>query len=120
MSYSLDLRQRVINFVNNGGSKMEASRRYEVGRCTLYRWLSSKEPVTKKRLTRKRKIDKKRLLQRVKDYPDDRLVDHAKAFDVDISAIWYQFKQLGITRKKSTKIQGKKAKTTYRIPTKIT
>ena len=36
MTYSLDLRQRVVNFVKKGGSKAEASRRYEMGRDTIY------------------------------------------------------------------------------------
>jgi transposase len=120
MTYSLDLRQRVINFVKNGGSKVEASKRYEVGRDTVYRWLSGKNIINKQKLTRNRKIDTKLLLQRVKDNPDDRLIDHAQVFDVNINAIWYQFQKLGITRKKNSKIQGKEARTTYQIPANIT
>ena len=104
MTYSLDLRQRVVNFVKKGGSKAEASRRYEIVRDTTYRWLSNKNPITKQKFTRNRKIDKKRLLQRVKESLEDRLIDHAKVCDVEINAIGYPFKKLGITRKKNSKI----------------
>jgi len=30
MTYSLDLRERVVDFVLSGGSKAEASRRYQI------------------------------------------------------------------------------------------
>ena len=39
MTYSLDLRQRVVSFVEGGGSKSEASRVFRVGRNTVYSWL---------------------------------------------------------------------------------
>ena len=83
-------------------------------------WLYNKKPIIKQKLTRDRKIDKKRLLQRVKENPEDRLIDHAKAFDVEINTIGYPFQTLGITRKKNSKIQGKKAKITYEIPADVT
>ena len=39
MSYSSDLRKRVLDFVNNGGSKAEAERTFSVSRRTLYNGL---------------------------------------------------------------------------------
>ncbi|RUM62249.1 MAG: isoleucine--tRNA ligase, partial [Sulfurimonas sp.] len=47
-------------------------------------------------LTRKRKLDSQCLVKRVKEFPEDRLIDHAKEFNVHFSAIYYQFKKLGI------------------------
>ena len=39
MTYSLDLRQRVVDFVKkNGGSKAEASRVYDVSIWCVYDW----------------------------------------------------------------------------------
>ncbi|NEP85821.1 MAG: helix-turn-helix domain-containing protein [Okeania sp. SIO2C2] len=40
MSYSVDLRTRVIEYIENGGSILSATRIYKVGRSTIYRWLA--------------------------------------------------------------------------------
>ena len=56
MAYSRDLRERVVLFVNNGGSKSEASKRYNVHRQTVYNWFqlgSDLSPRYKGRKTRK-------------------------------------------------------------------
>ncbi|MDE5107854.1 MAG: IS630 transposase-related protein, partial [Trichodesmium sp. St17_bin3_1_1] len=37
MLYSLDLRQKVINFVGNGGMITEAARTFGIGRASIYR-----------------------------------------------------------------------------------
>jgi transposase len=39
MRCSLDLRRRVVAFVQQGGSKAEAARRFQVGEASVYRWL---------------------------------------------------------------------------------
>ncbi|MCJ2542790.1 IS630 transposase-related protein, partial [Thermostichus vulcanus] len=39
MSYSLDLRERVVKYVEEGGSPTEAAQLYDVSRATIYRWL---------------------------------------------------------------------------------
>ena len=36
-AYALDLRERVVKFIQAGGSKVEAGRRFELGRSTDYR-----------------------------------------------------------------------------------
>ena len=38
MPYSLDLRQKVINYVENGGRVTEATKVFGIGRSTIYRW----------------------------------------------------------------------------------
>ena len=40
MPYSLDLRQKVTNFVGNGGRITEAVHIFGIGRASIYRWLS--------------------------------------------------------------------------------
>jgi transposase len=35
-AYALDLREKVVKFINSGGSKAEAARRFELGRSTVY------------------------------------------------------------------------------------
>lgn len=38
MTYSIDLRKRVVEFVQKGGSKAEASRRYQVSLWCVNDW----------------------------------------------------------------------------------
>ena len=45
MSYSSDLRKRVLDFLNEGGSKAEASRVYKVSRTCIYKWLAAEDPL---------------------------------------------------------------------------
>ena len=41
MSYSIDLRRRVIEFVKQGGRKTKAAQIFNVGRSTIYEWLEA-------------------------------------------------------------------------------
>ncbi|MDB9416254.1 IS630 transposase-related protein, partial [Microcystis aeruginosa] len=43
MPYSLDLRKKVIDYVENGGSITKAAALFKIGRATIYRWLSREE-----------------------------------------------------------------------------
>ena len=99
MGYSLDLKKRVINYVENGGSPSEAAKVFQVGRASIYRWLERVEPVQVKR--RNRKLDWKALEQDVRINPEARLIDRARQFGVRPSAISYAFKKMKITRKKN-------------------
>ena len=118
MAYSLDLRQRVIKFVTDGGSMAQAGRVFAVHHKTIKNWIESDDlrPKTPPK-SRNRKLNKQDIFEHVKQYPDMILSDRAKHFNVTTNAIWYQFKKLGITLKKNDKIQGKKISSTYRIPT---
>lgn len=108
MAYSMDLRERVVNYVRGGGSKAEASRRYEVSEATIYAWLKREnlQPTVVKR--RHRKIDWQALEMHVNTYPEATLKDRAKQFGVNVSAIWYALNQLQITRKKTAKVYRKR------------
>ena len=39
MSYSLDFRQKVINFAENAGKITKAAHTFGIGRASIYRWL---------------------------------------------------------------------------------
>ena len=100
MSYSVDLRSRVVAFVRNGGSKAEASRRFEVSIWCVTDWLKRKDltPITPSR--RKGKLDWDAVKKHVETYPDMILKERAKHFKVHINAIWYALKKMKITHKK--------------------
>lgn len=101
MPYSLDLRKRVVKYVEKGGSISEAARVFSVGRATIYRWLGRENLSATKVKRRQRKLCWKALEIDVRENPSDRLIDRAKKFGVRPSAIHYALSQLKITRKKN-------------------
>ena len=38
-AYALDLRERVVKFIQGGGSKTEAAQRFDLARSSVYRYL---------------------------------------------------------------------------------
>lgn len=106
MAYSLDLRKRVINYIENGGSPTKAAKVFQIGRASIYRWLERVEPIEVKK--RNRKIDYLALKQDVETNPEARLIDRAKQFEVRPSAISYALKKMKITRKKTATVSRKK------------
>ena len=118
MAYSLDLRQRVINFIHKGGSKREAAKLYEVCETTIYAWLKRDDLRPTKVLRRRRKLDWKALANHVQQYPDAQLKERAAHFGVRPSAIHYALKQMKITRKKTAKVSRKKSSRTSTVLTR--
>ena len=60
MPYSLDLRQKVINFVENGGTITKSAHTFGRGRASIYRWLSSLKFSATKVKNHQRKLDWKK------------------------------------------------------------
>lgn len=102
MTYQTPDRQAVMSFIENGGSKTEASRIFKVSRDTIYRWLKLDDLVPKPLpKTRHRKIDKAALHRHVQKYPDLYLRERAAHFGVRISSMSDALKSLGYRKKKS-------------------
>jgi transposase len=99
MTYSVDLRERAISFVKQGGNKAEAARIFGIKRQTLYNWLGSQDLHPKQHGTRRRKLDKAALAAHVRDYPDALLRERAAHFGVRVNAIWVALRQLNIHKK---------------------
>ena len=106
MRYSPDLRKRVLDFIQAGGSKTEAAKRFNVGRTTIYKWLNAKDPFTyQKPGTRgPRSIDYEALKQHVAEFPDQTLKERAAHFGASAFCIGYSLKRLGYTPKKDTQL----------------
>ncbi len=112
MTYSTDLRERVVAFVKAGGSKVEASERFNVNRQTVYNWLKDND-LTPKIYTRtkSRKVDWEALRRDVELHPDKVLRERAAQFGVHKPAfsfadLWLVCaQQMQITHNKSLKIQ---------------
>ena len=108
MAYSLDLRIRVIDYIENGGSVVKAAQLFQVGRASIYRWLNRETLAATKVERRHRKLDWSALRKDIVENPEARLIDRAKKFGVRPSAISYALKQMKITRKKTTSLSRKK------------
>ena len=78
MPYSLDLRQKVINFVENGGRITKAAHTFGIGRASIYRCLSRPILSATKVKSRQRKLDRKELEKDIKQNPESKLADRAK------------------------------------------
>ena len=106
MIYSIDLRNRVVDFVTEGGSKVEAARRFQVSTRTVFNWISRENLAPTKHSFRQGKINKSELIQYVKDNSDTTLRECAEVFGVHTSALSRMLKKLGI-RKKNDAVRGK-------------
>ena len=105
MTYSIDLRKRVVSYVENGGCKSKASEIFGVSLWCVHDWCKREDLSPKPSAPRrKRKMDWDALRQHVNDYPDAILRERASYFKVHIHAIEYAMKKMNITRKKNSSI----------------
>jgi putative transposase len=99
MTYSVDLRERVLSYIKEGGSHAVAARLFKVTPRTIYNWHQRKNLEPKKHGFRRRKLDKELLAKHVRDYPDALLRERAAYFGVRVNAIWVAKHALGIVKK---------------------
>lgn len=113
-AYSLDLRERVVKYVEKGNSAELAATSFSIGIATIYRWLRLKkeagslEPLRRERAYQK--IDLEQLKKYVAENPDHFLSEIAVKFGVTEQAIFYALKRLKITRKKRPRFTKKGTK----------
>jgi transposase len=99
-SYSLDLRERVVNHLEKNPDKKAASSLFQIGIATIYRWVNRKkskgniEPIRRKYAYKK--IDDQKLIEYVDANPDHFLSEIANHFDLTLQAIFYALKRLKI------------------------
>jgi putative transposase len=107
---SLDLRERVVVFVRQGGTKTEAGRVFGLCRKTVYNYLNAEKAgrlEPKKSWGSWRKLDPAQLAARVETRKDATLLELGGHFGVSVTAVWTRLRQLGLTLKKSGGISGK-------------
>jgi putative transposase len=103
MPHSLDLRKKLVGFIEKGGSISEAAKVYQVSRSTIYRWLGRENLAPIKVTQRKRKLDREALRKDIEENPDTILSERAKKFGVSTNAIWSAIQKMKITRRKKSK-----------------
>lgn len=104
MSYSIDLRKKVIEFVETKGSAAEAAQLFNISERTIYNWLKKKKVngsiEDKPPLRPWRKLNPELLIKCVEEHSDWTLSEFAHHFNSIPSTICEAFKRLKITRKK--------------------
>jgi len=120
--YSIDLRQRVLQYLEGTHDKMKASQLFQVGIATIYRWVARRkqngsiEPL--KRKSTYKKIDDQKLITYVEQNPDHFLSEIAKYFGLTLQAVFYALRRLKITRKKRPCSTRRKARKLEQISSK--
>jgi len=104
MSYSLDLRERVVAYVEAGSSVRKAEEVFKVGKTTVHSWVVKKNTtgsLAPKELNRPfKKIDPQVLRKLIEAKPDMYLRELAEQFNCTTGSISQALCKLNITRKK--------------------
>lgn len=102
--YSLDLRGKVIDFLNKGKTQKEASEIFKIHRNTISRWynrlLEEGNYQARKRAGYKSKLDHEKIKFFVKNNPNIKLSDIGNEFGITAGHAGYLLKKLGFTYKK--------------------
>ena len=107
-AYTLELRERIVDFVNNGGSAVDAAKIFKVGIRTVYRYLSSAQAgklAPRQCGGSKKRFTSERLEEEVRKKPDATLSELGKALGVSHVAVWHRLRHLSITLKKNAELQ---------------
>jgi transposase len=118
-AYALDLRERVVKFIQGGGSKAEAARRFALARSSVYRYLeAAKKGVLPPKTSwgTWRKLDPEKLRAHVQEHPDATLKEIQQVFGVSHHAVWVRLGKLGFTLKKTHKIPRAQRGATLALP----
>ena len=104
MAYSVDLRSRVIDYVNEGNTHEQASLIFKAGTTTISNWvtlLSETGSLEKRPLSRVApKFDSEKLNAYIEENSDALLKDVAEHFGGSITGAFYALEREKITLKK--------------------
>jgi hypothetical protein len=112
--YSVDLRKRVLEYIEETKDKTKASQLFKVRIATIYRWIARKtqtgnlEPSPSKAY--KKKIDDQKLITYLEEHPDHFLSEIAAHFRTTLQAIFMLCNDSKSHEKKDYALQGKKRK----------
>jgi transposase len=114
VGYSTDLREKVLAFIEAGGSVKSACTLFVVSRSSVQRWrLIKNETGTLSRKPRPKssyKVDENALKNYIANHPDAFLNEIAEYFNITTSGICRALHRLKITRKKKLHFTQKEMK----------
>jgi Transposase and inactivated derivatives len=103
-AYTLDLRERIVEFVRSGGAKTEAAARFRVSRKTVYRYLAADGAgslAPKASWGGWRKLDPEAVRREVGRNGDATLGELAGALGVHLTTVHYRLRKMKVTLKKT-------------------
>ena len=119
-AYSIDLRERAVGYVLEGGSKEDACRIFKIARDTLYSWLRLHRErgslAAKPMGSRPWKLDHAAIVKHVESHDDATLREIADQFETAPSAIDYVLHKHNVTRKKNDALRRARRAETGRLP----
>lgn len=105
MVYGIDFRKRVLAYVEEGHTRKETAKLFNISTNTLYIWekqLKEQGHLNRKqRISKAQKIPLDKLEKFVKKHLDAFLKEIAEEFSCTPSTIWRALKRTGITFKKN-------------------
>jgi len=107
----LDLRKRIVSFVDGGGSKVEAAKRFGAARKTVYNYLALVKAgalAPKTSWGSWKKFEPAKVRAYVAKHPDATLWEIGRTFKGTEVGALLALRLLGITLKKTREISGKK------------
>lgn len=107
MAYSEDLKQRVLGYVRQGGSRNEAARVFRIARCTVYVWLAQPADHVPGKPGPKtsRTIDRDALAALVAAQPDLLIKELAQLLGSKRSTVHKNLQRLKLGRKKNAALR---------------
>ena len=104
MTYSHDLRIKAMDYIEKGGTKIEASQIFGITLRTLFHWIKRKKQGClapgKRKQRRPHKITGEKLKAYIREHPDAYLREIAEVFQATITAVFYACRREKITLKK--------------------
>ncbi|ETZ07427.1 transposase [Holospora obtusa F1] len=112
--YSVDLRERVIEYIKLGNTQNTTSKIFKVSKSSVNRWWMRYQEAgsikAKPRLGSKGKIDPEKLRVYVEANEDKKLAEIAKLFNISVCSVYRRLKKLGFSYKKKPLPMWKQAK----------
>ena len=112
--YSHDLRQKVMNHLNQGNSQQETARVFDIHKNTISRWCTRYKIEghfkERQRLGLKSQVNKEALSEFVTHNPDARLKDVGEKFNITGTQVGRILKKIGFSYKKKRLVMKKQVK----------
>lgn len=114
MAYSLEIREKALDYLERCGSVPEVSKSFGVSQHTIRAWQRlkgdtgslAKKPIDCSK--RRRKIDDEVLRAYLDEHPDAYLSEMADLFSCSVNAVHKKLKSMNISRKKRPRLTANK------------
>ena len=122
MAFSLDLRERVISYIQAGHNQSDTSKTFNLGIGTILNWIKLYQETGS--LSPRphgggfqSKVDAEEFKKYVENYPDQTLHEMGEHFGISHEGVAYNLRKHGFVHKKNSSVLRKKRRKTKRLST---